>query len=146
MSSINSLYDLTAMTGRSSGSERTTVIGTVEMRWRTLWISVIGFVPALVMFLATMAFLNVWALLWFPLTIAAAFYLLERRTSEGLQLRTYQSLFDRKRSSVNEFYLCGQPIDVAGAGFGSIRTVTGSLPARPDRPETLEEYEEARTA
>lgn len=126
-----SLYLLTAYTGRESGSERTTVIGTVEMKWRTFWIAALALVPGGIITAIFYPFVNVWAFLWLFVVEAAAFFLIERRSREGLKLRTYQTMFDKKRSNVNTFFLCGQPIEVSGTGFGTIRQITA-----PVKPQT----------
>lgn len=146
MAAINSLYLLTPMTGRTSGSDRTTVIGTVEMKWRTFWIGVFAMVPGGILTAVFFPMLNTWALLWFPIVVGAAFMLIERRSKEGLQLRTYQAMFDKKRSNVNTFYLCGQPVDVSGERFGTIRQVTVPVyrdedDSRPKQPTYFEDFE-----
>jgi hypothetical protein len=146
LASINSLYLLTPMTGRTSGADRTTVIGTVEMKWRTFWIAVFAMVPGGILTGIFFPMLNVWALLWIPAVEAAAFLLIERRSKEGLRLRTYQAMFDKKRSNVNTFYLCGQPVDVSGETFGTIRQITVPVyrdedHSRPKQPTHFEDFE-----
>ncbi|HEX9087855.1 MAG TPA: hypothetical protein VF867_10045 [Arthrobacter sp.] len=129
MAAYGSLYSLTPMTGRTSGSERTTVIGTVEMKWRTFWVSTLSLVPGGILSAMFYPFVNVWAFLWLPILMGGAFYLIERRSTDGLKLRTYEGLLDKKKSSVNQFFLCGQPIEVGAAEFGTIRQIT--VPVRP---------------
>lgn len=146
MAAINSLYLLTPMTGRTSGADRTTVIGTVEMRLRTFWIAVIAMVPAGLLTAIFSPMLGSFAFLWIPVIQAAAFFLIERRTKDGLQLRTYQALRDKKRSSVNTFYLCGQPVDVTGETFGTIRQITVPVHREedgtaPKQPTYFEDFE-----
>ncbi|MET4144035.1 hypothetical protein [Arthrobacter sp. UYCo732] len=146
MATINSLYLLTPMTGRTSGADRTTVIGTVEMKWRTFWIAVFAMVPAGVLTAIFFPMLGSYAMLWIPIVQAAAFVLIERRSKDGLQLRTYQAMFDKKRSAVNTFYLCGQPVDVSGETFGTIRQITVPVyrdegDSRPAQPTYFEDFE-----
>ena len=146
MATINSLYLLTPMTGRSSGADRTTVIGTVEMKWRTFWIAAIAMVPAGILTAVFFPMLQSWALLWIPLVEGAAFLLIERRSKEGLKLRTYQAMFDKKRSNVNTYYLCGMPVDVTGEQFGTIRQITVPVyrdedDSRPAQPTYFEDFE-----
>lgn len=134
------------MTGRTSGAERTTVIGTVEMKWRTFWIAVFAMVPGGILTGVFFPMLNTWALLWIPAVEAAAFLLIERRSKEGLQLRTYQAMFDKKRSNVNTFYLCGQPVDVNGEKFGIIRQIAVPVyrdddDSRPMQSNHFEDFE-----
>ncbi|ACL42373.1 hypothetical protein Achl_4422 (plasmid) [Pseudarthrobacter chlorophenolicus A6] len=146
MATINSLYLLTPMTGRTSGADRTTVIGTVEMKWRTFWIAVIAMVPAGILTAFFFPMLQSWAMLWIPLVEGAAFLLIERRSKDGLRLRTYQAMFDKKRSAVNTFYLCGMPVDVTGETFGTIRQITVPVhrdadDSRPAQPTYFEDFE-----
>lgn len=129
MAAYGSLYSLTPMTGRTSGSERTTVIGTVEMKWRTFWLVIASLVPGGILTAVFFPLIDVWAFLWLPIVIGGAFYLIERRSREGLGLRTYQGLLDKKNASVNQFFLCGQPIEVGAAEYGTIRQLTA--PVRP---------------
>lgn len=128
MAAYGSLYSLTPMTGRTSGSERTTVIGTVEMKWRTFWLTVLSLIPGGILTACFFPLLDVWAFLWLPIVTGGAFFMIERRSREGLGLRTYQGLLDRKKSSVNQFFLCGQPIEVGAAEYGTIRQITVPVP------------------
>jgi hypothetical protein len=124
---MNSLYLLTAYTGRESGSERTTVIGTVEMKWRTFWIAAFALVPGGLLTAIFFPLLNTWAFLWLFVVEGAAFYLIERRSREGLKLRTYQAFLDKRKSQSGTFFLCGQPIEVSGTEFGTIRQITAPV-------------------
>ena len=121
MSSINSLFLLTDYTGRTSNQGRTTVIGTVEMKLRTAIIGGIALVPAFLLMLIVMPFVGTWSILAVPAVLGLTFLLIEGRSKEGLRLRTYQTMRDKYRSHLNEFRLCGEPIDPSGAGFGYIR-------------------------
>lgn len=134
MAAVNSLYSLTPMTGRTAGADRTTVIGTVEMKWRTFWIAIFALVPGGILTAVFYPMIDVWSFLWMAITEGLAFYLIEKRSKEGLRLRTYQTFFDKKKSNVNEFYLCGQRIDVRGEEFGTIRQITA--PVHHDRADT----------
>ncbi|MCC3292827.1 hypothetical protein [Arthrobacter sp. zg-Y1110] len=147
MSAVNSLYSLTPMTGRTSGADRTTVIGTVEMKWRTFWIAIFAMVPGGILTAVFYPMIDGYSFLWIAITEGLAFYLIERRSKEGLRLRTYQAFFDKKRSNVNEFYLCGQRIDVAGEEFGTVRQITAPVDrgkaSRKTEFTTFEDFEES---
>ncbi|MCU6479092.1 hypothetical protein [Arthrobacter sp. A2-55] len=148
MSNINSLYSLTPMTGRTSGSDRTTVIGTVEMKWRTFWIAAFAMIPAGILTAIFFPMLASWSFLWIPIVEFAAFYLIERRTKDGLQLRTYQAMVDKKRTTLNEYHLCGQQIDVSRVEFGMIRQITApverkAVPGKAAQSKTFEDFEES---
>lgn len=129
MAAINSLYSLTPMTGRTSGNDRTTVIGTVEMKWRTFWIGIFALIPGAFLTMVFFLIIREWAFLWIPIVEIAAFYLIESRTTDGLNVRRYQGMLDKKKSSINTFYLCGQPIDVQDETYGIIRQIT--MPVKP---------------
>lgn len=139
MASINSLYLLTPMTGRESGAERTTVIGTVEMRLRTFWIGLFALGPGAILTMIFYPMLDVWALLWLIIIEVAAFWLFEKRQSDGLKLRTWQGLFDKKKSNLNTFFLCGQPISVSDSKFGQIRMT--AAPVTPPAADDIFEFE-----
>lgn len=140
-SSINSLYLLTDMTGRASGSERTMIVATLEMKMRTFWIALAAAVPGLILTALFYPMVGLFAMAWLALTEAAAFFLIERRTADGLRLRTYQTLLDKKRSNQGTFYLCGQPIDVGGSEFGTIQQITAPVHREEQDADVLDIFE-----
>jgi hypothetical protein len=127
MSTINSLDLMTGMTGRTSGSERTMIVATVEMKFRSFWIALIALVPGGILMAMFFPLINTWSVLWVVAVEIAAFFLIERRTAEGLRLRTYQAIVDKKKSNLNVFYLCGQPIEVEGTQYGTIQQITAPV-------------------
>lgn len=127
MAAINSLYLLTDMTGRASGSERTMIVATLEMKMRTFWIALAAAVPGLILTALFYPMIGIWAMAWLALSEGAAFFLIEKRTADGLRLRTYQTLLDKKRSNKDAFYLCGQPVDVGSTEFGTIQQITAPV-------------------
>lgn len=129
MSAINSLYSLTPMTGRTAGNDRTTVIGTVEMKWRTFWIAVFALIPGGLLTGMFFILIREWAFLWIPIVELAAFYLIEGRTSDGLNVRNIQAIADKKNAKINTFYLCGRPIDIHDDSYGIVRQIT--MPVQP---------------
>lgn len=133
-SSINSLYLLTHMTGKTSGANRTTVIGTVEMRLRTFWIGLGALVPGAILTACFYPVIGVYSFLLVPLAEFAAFYLIERRTREGLRLRTYQAMNDKRRAKDGVFYLCGQPLEVTETPFGTIQQISVPVAGISDVP------------
>lgn len=136
MSTINSLYLLTGMTGRTSGSERTMIVATVEMKFRSFWIALIALVPGFILMMMFFPLIDSWSMLWVAIVEFAAFFLIERRTTDGLRLRTYQAMFDKKRSNLNVFYLCGQPIEVQGTPYGTIQQITA--PVHREKTDSIE--------
>lgn len=124
---------LTDYTGRTSNQDRTTVIGTVEMRYRTFWVAGIAILPAFLIMIITLPFFGVWSTLAIPGTIGLALLLIERRSKDGLRLRTYQTIRDRNRSSLNEFRLCGEPITVLGSDFAYVRQIALPVDAADEK-------------
>lgn len=107
------MFSLTELTGREASAQRTVVIGTVEMNWRVWMVLVWTFPLAVIVAALFYPFLQAGAILAIPLVEGGALYMIHRRTRSGLKLRTYQALLDRKRSAVNTFFICGQPIDLS---------------------------------
>lgn len=114
------MFSLTELTGREASAHRTVVIGTVEMNWR-VWMVLLWTLPLALMVTAVLfVFAGSAALLAIPLVEGGAIYLIHRRTRSGLKLRTYQAIWDRKRSTVDAFFICGQPIDLSQDRFVSL--------------------------
>lgn len=128
---------LTDMTGRKASEARQVMIPkiNVDVPKRSLAIFLWALVPALFT-----AFLVVWVLgvPWlaglggFAVTEGAAFWLFQRRTREGLQVRTYTEILDRKKRPVHVLMLGGVEIDPSGGGPGTI--VAASVPVPPGGP------------
>lgn len=141
MHGINSLFLLTDYTGRTSSQGRTTVIGTVEMKHRTFWVAAISLAPAFIIMLITLPFLGIWSALAIPGTIGLALLLIERRSKEGLRLRTYQTIRDRRSSALNQFQMCGEPITVLGNDFAYIRRMALPTEVKAVEPVDITEFE-----
>lgn len=127
---------LTDMTGRKASEARQVMIPkiNVDVPKRSLVIFLYAFAPA--MFTAV---LIVWALgvPWlaalggFTATEGAAFYLFQRRTRDGLQVRTYTELLDKSKRPVHVLMLGGVEIDPYGGSPATI--ITASVPVPPGR-------------
>ena len=111
------MFSLTELTGREASAQRTVVIGTVEMNWRVWMVLVWTFPLAVIVAAFFYPFLQAGSLLIIPAVEGGALYMIHRRTRSGLKLRTYQALWDRKKSATNTFFICGQPIDLALDNF-----------------------------
>lgn len=119
---MHPLHSLTPLTGREAAEKRTVVIGTVELNARLAMIlgcaTPIGFLAAAI----SWPFLSQYAVFVFPITLFAAAFLFYRRTSDGMNLHTYQALLDKKRSSdVGKVYLCGHEVDVNAINLSHLR-------------------------
>lgn len=124
---MHSLHTLTALTGRNSSANRTVIIQGFEARRRTLIVLAVGAVPALFITAVLWAIIGQYAVLALPAVEGLVFWLVESRTRNGLQLRTYESLLDKKRSDAGKFYLCGRVIDPELNELGTI--VAAAIPA-----------------
>lgn len=124
----SAMFSLTDLTGRNRDVNRTTVIGTVEMKWRVWIILLIGFPFAILVTLFAMPFLGITALIFLPIVEGGAVFLIHRRTKSGLKLRTYESLLDKQRSVINQYFLGGQPIDMSPAQFAVVYTSSAPNP------------------
>lgn len=114
------MFSLTDLTGRNRDANRTTVIGTVEMKWRVWIILLIGFPFAILATVFALPFLGITALIFIPIVEGAAVYLIHRRTKSGLKLRTYEAILDKKKAVINRYYLGGQPIDMDPAQYAVV--------------------------
>lgn len=127
---MNNVYTLTPMTGREASAARTVVIGTVEINFRVwmilLWSSPIGLLLTLILW----PFLAELALVAFPLVSATAVFLVHRRSTTGMRLRTYQSIWDKRKAQLDTFYLCGEPIEVTSDDFHLLGSNTVTMPRR----------------
>lgn len=115
---MHPMYDLTAMTGKEAAEQRTVVIGTVELNWR-LWIIFIAATPvALFVGAISWVFIGTLAIFSIPITLGLAAWLFYARSADGLRLRTYRSLWDRRANQVvGKFILCGQVVETSLSQF-----------------------------
>lgn len=128
---MHSLYTLTPLTGREASANRTVVIGTVEFNWR-VWMILVWTAPvALLATVTAWPLIGQYAIIMLPLVEGAALWLIHRRTSTGLRLRTYQAINDKRRSNLNQFFLCGHKIDLSEDGFRVL--MRNTTPAQPSR-------------
>jgi hypothetical protein len=120
-------FILTDMTGRKASSTRKVLIPNVEIE--VPFRKVIVFVSAAPA--AIIAALGVGVLLGFVpgaaafgAIEAAAFYLFERRSRKGLQLRTYELLRDKNTARTSVLTMCGVEVNPYGPGPAMVRTST----------------------
>lgn len=133
--------DLTPMTGQKASSERRVPIpgiGTdVPFRYMVVFLGALlpsAFV-AIIVGLALSSFLG--GLLTIPVVEGFAFFLFERRTRDGLRLRTYQALMDERKQKTAVLTLCGVEVDPFGATPLLVQTSSVTLP-RDDRASIAE--------
>lgn len=141
---MSMMYSLTAMTGREASANRTVVIGTVEFNWR-VWMILLFTAPvALVATVFAWAFVGQVAIAVFPLVEIAAVFLIHRRQSSGLRLRTYQAVLDQKRglwdkaAAVDTFLLCMKKIEVGESDYRYLMSNTAPyVPPAPAPADAL---------
>lgn len=133
---MNNLYTLTPMTGREASAARTVVVGGFEMNWRVwmilLWTSPVALLATLMLW----PFAGQMALVMMPLISGSALYLIHRRTTTGLKLATYQAMWDKKKSVLDQFFLCGRKIDLDPTQLHTLTANTVPVPrVRVERTE-----------
>lgn len=133
------MFMLTPMTGKEAAESRTVIISGFEVGFKTFVICCLAAFPGLILAIIFYPFLGSGALLMFPLAIGGCLYLFQSRSREGLKLRTWQTMVDKKKASVNQFFMCGVVIDLDDDGEFTVaaNTVPAAgtvLRARPDAP------------
>lgn len=126
MSEAPLVYDLTPMT-RKADQGRRFVIGGFDIQKRTLLIGGVGFVPGAALTGMLYPMLGIWAILLIPFTMAAAFWLIEGRSSQGMKLRNWQTLLDKKKNRNGAFFICGHEIDVDHSDITILRSLTAPV-------------------
>lgn len=103
------LFIMTKLTGAKSNEDRPVIFGGFEMQYRHFWIAVIALIPSVIFVAFFWLIMGQFAILWIFVIEGAAFFLIERRKREGLQLRTWQAIRDKSKANVGRLYLCGEP-------------------------------------
>lgn len=130
------------MTGKGAGADRTTVVATVEVRWRSFYVGLIGALPGLLLTAVLYPLVNAWSFLAIPAMVAVAFYLIERRTRDGLKLPTYRAMLDRRRSTKGRFFLCWEEITPRRREFTLIRRISMEIERDDDPRADKDLYED----
>jgi hypothetical protein len=129
------MFSLTELTGREASAQRSVVIGTVEMNWRVWMVLVWTFPLALIITAIGFAIVGSVAIVLIPVVEAFALYMIHFRTRSGLKLRRYQALWDRKKSAVNQFFVCGQPIDLSQSKWTTLASASVENPLYRPHPD-----------
>jgi hypothetical protein len=125
------VYSLTGLT-RNANAQRRVVIQGFDLPARGLLIASLAFVPSLIITAIFWIFVGEYALVMIPLVEIGVFWLIEGRTRSGLKLRNYQTFYDKKRSSVGTFFVCGHPVDFRHGR--AVTLVSSSLPGTLAEP------------
>lgn len=126
---MNHMYTLTRLTGRGSGDNRTIVVQGFEAKRRTWQTLSVSGVAGVVVGAIAWPFVGYLAVLPLMAVAAAVFIVLNKRSREGMQLRSYQSLRDRHRSEAGQFFMAGARINPFQADSGWLRSNTVPGPA-----------------
>lgn len=123
---IPHVYTLTELTSAADQQRRVVILRT-DLPRRAVVITVVtvaaSFLPTVVLW----SLMGPWALFFPAAAVLAAFYLIERRTATGLHLRTYQAMWDRRKSVSGKFICCGVEIQPRMSGYGHI--VQAAMPS-----------------
>lgn len=123
------LYDLTSLTGRKRNAGRTVIVSGFEFGRRALIVTIVALAAAGLPALLLGALFGPLA---FIITVAGAvggaFVLVEGRTRNGLQVRRYQGILDKKKAEPGVFYICFRPVNET---LGQANIVASSAPVEP---------------
>lgn len=114
-------YNLTELVGKKSDQGRTMIVATFEVQKRYLAIFLAAFIPALLVGLVAGKLIGVYGILVFAAVEGAAFYLVEGRTREGLQVRTYEWLNDKRNADTGRVFMCQREVDPSALEFFQVR-------------------------
>ncbi len=117
------------------------LISGFDVRWRTFVIGAAAAFPALIATMIVWAFAGQLALVMIPIVEGGAFWLVESRQRNGLHLRQYQAMIDRRKATTGRFYCCGEQIDPSRNEFGMIMANTVPVPGRGSGPRNTSEPE-----
>lgn len=106
------LYLMTELTGSRSNDDRKVIFSGYEMDFRHFWIAVVAAIPGIILTAIFWIILDSYALLFLIAVEVFAFYLIERRVRDGMELRTWQAIRDKRRAAVGRFYVCGSPVSM----------------------------------
>lgn len=128
------MYNLTSLTGRQRNAGRTVIINGFEFGRRALIVFGIALGASLPFAVLLMGVFGPVTMVLVPaLFIVSAFVLVESRTRNGLQVRLYRSILDKKKAKTDEFYICWRPVSES---LGEAR-ITASAAPRADPAEAL---------
>lgn len=120
------VYSLTPLT-RGASLQRRVVFAGFDVAARTLIVAGCALVPALVLTaILWVAFAGEYSLAVVPIVEAAAFWLVESRTRNGLHLRQYRAIYDRRKAAVGKFYCCG--VEIFPGRSKALTLVSASVP------------------
>lgn len=127
------VYDLTPMTRKADAGRRFVISG-FDIAKRTMLIGGLALVPGAALTGILFPMLQMWSILAIPICIIAAFWLFEGRSSQGMKLRNWQTLVDKRKNRSGQFYICGHPIDVMYSDITFVRSLT--VPVERPKSET----------
>ena len=105
------VYTLTSLTGRKRNEGRAVIVNGFEFGRRALTVFAVAVGASLIPAVILGAFLGPFAIIITPAVfVLAAFVFVEQRTRNGLQVRLCQSMLDKRKANVDEFYICFRPV------------------------------------
>lgn len=107
------LYMLTHLTGEKSKADRTAVISGIEVKRRTLVVSIAGFITAAPFATFALITWGPYGIFVFPVFIIAFNVFFNMYRKDGLRLRHWQHARDKywSANSKDQFTLCFLPLD-----------------------------------
>lgn len=118
------VFVLTSLT-RDAAAQRTVVLSGIELPRRNVIIVLLAAIPGLFLGLFLWpTFGKTTAMVAFFAIQGAAYWLIERRSKQGMKLRMWQHLLDSSKKVDGKVFICGEPVDVLTAPLGTIRRNT----------------------
>ncbi len=124
------IFNLTPLT-RQANDQRRFVVKGFDIPRRGLLIFLAAFLPALFAAMFAAILFGVYAIAVFAAVEGLAFWLIEGHSRQGMQLRNWQSIRDRKNARDGQVFVCGHPVDVLDAEIKYVRQRTAPV----DKPK-----------
>lgn len=131
------VFPLTRLT-RGAGASRRVIIQGFDIPMRGLIIFMAGLAPSGILMLFLWPFFGVYALASIIVVETAIFTLFEGRSRQGMKLRNYQAIWDRKKAAVDKFFCCGEEFQ-PGQGVQRMLKANTVPVEKRDRADALEQ-------
>lgn len=127
------VYNLTPLT-RTANANRRVVIQGFDLPARGLLVAALAAIPGLIATVIAWTIVGQLGILMLPVVELLAFWLIEGRSRNGLQLRRYQTFYDRQRSMTGAYICCGVTVDPLGGTWATV-TASSTPVLRPPDPQ-----------
>lgn len=130
------IYDLTPMT-RNADEQRRWVIKGFDLPKRGILIGGIAFIPGIIITAFLFNFFGIYSVFSLAIVELIAFWAFEGRSRQGMKLRNYQTILDKRRTKEGQFFICGNPIDISDHEVTYVRQRTVPVNRKARSHESL---------